>query len=112
MGFLEGNSVPVLTYRTQGSCTLFSVYSVTIPLRVSGFLVAYHQEVAMYICDNRYVLYVLVDGRRDRRQSTNTPVPFHSGCSQQKKRARNISITVCAAPTEDELVMLEICRGP
>jgi hypothetical protein len=43
---------------------LFSVYSVTIPLHVSGLLVAYHQEVTMYVCDNWYVLYVLVDCRR------------------------------------------------
>jgi hypothetical protein len=40
---------------------LSSVYSVTIPLRVLGLLVAHHQEVAMYICDNWYVLYILVD---------------------------------------------------
>jgi hypothetical protein len=40
---------------------LSSVYSVTIPLHVSGLLVAHHQEVTMYICDNWYVLYVLVD---------------------------------------------------
>jgi hypothetical protein len=36
---------------------LSSVYSVTIPLYVSGFLVDHHQEVTMYICDNWYVLY-------------------------------------------------------
>jgi hypothetical protein len=41
-----------------------SVYSVTIPLHVSGLLAAHHQEVAMYICNNWYVLYVSVDGRR------------------------------------------------
>jgi hypothetical protein len=40
---------------------LSSVYSVTIPLHVSGFLVAHHQEVTMYICNNWYVLYVLDD---------------------------------------------------
>jgi hypothetical protein len=40
---------------------LSSVYSVTIPLHVSGMLVAQQQEVAMYICDNWYVLYVLLD---------------------------------------------------
>jgi hypothetical protein len=39
---------------------LSSVYSVIIPLHISGLLVAYHQEVTMYICDNWYVLYVLV----------------------------------------------------
>jgi hypothetical protein len=38
---------------------LSSVYWVTKPLHVSGLLVAHHQEVAMYICDNWYVLYVL-----------------------------------------------------
>jgi hypothetical protein len=36
---------------------LSSVYSVTIRLHVSGLLVAHHQEVTMYICDNWYVLY-------------------------------------------------------
>jgi hypothetical protein len=39
---------------------LSSVYSVTIPLYVSGLLVAHQQEVAMYICNKWYVLYVLV----------------------------------------------------
>jgi hypothetical protein len=40
-----------------------SVYSVTIPLNVSGMLVAHYHEVAMCICDNWYALYVLVDRR-------------------------------------------------
>jgi hypothetical protein len=40
-----------------------SVYSVTIPLHVAGWLVAHHQEVTMYICNSWYVLYVLVDCR-------------------------------------------------
>jgi hypothetical protein len=40
---------------------LSSVYSVTIRLHVSGLLVAHHKEVTMYICDNWYVLYALVD---------------------------------------------------
>jgi hypothetical protein len=40
---------------------LSSAYSVTIPLHVSGLLVAHHQEVTMYICDNWYVFYVLDD---------------------------------------------------
>jgi hypothetical protein len=39
------------------------VYSVTIPLHVSGLLVAQHQEVTMYVCNNWYVLYALVDCR-------------------------------------------------
>jgi hypothetical protein len=42
---------------------LSSVYSVTIPLHVSGLLVAHHQEVKMYICNKWYVLYVLVDSQ-------------------------------------------------
>jgi hypothetical protein len=40
---------------------LSSVYSVTIPLHALGLLVAHHQEVTMYICNNWYVMYVLVD---------------------------------------------------
>jgi hypothetical protein len=39
---------------------LCSVYSVTIPLHVSGLLVAHHQEVVVYKRENSY-LYVLVD---------------------------------------------------
>jgi hypothetical protein len=50
---------------------LSSIYWVTIPLHVSGLLVAHHQEVAMNICIYIYiciyVLYVLVDCRRVRR---------------------------------------------
>jgi hypothetical protein len=42
---------------------LSSVYSVTIPLHVSGLLAAHHQEVTVYICDSWYVLYILVDCR-------------------------------------------------
>jgi hypothetical protein len=37
---------------------LFSVYWVAILLHVSDLLVAHHQEVAMYICDIWWVLYV------------------------------------------------------
>jgi hypothetical protein len=47
---------------------LSSVYSVTIPLHVSDLLVAHHQEVTMCMCDNWYVLYVLVDSRRAARR--------------------------------------------
>jgi hypothetical protein len=43
---------------------LSSVYSVTIILHVSDLLVAHYQEVTMYICNNWYVLYVLVDCQR------------------------------------------------
>jgi hypothetical protein len=58
---------------------LSSVHSVTIPLHVSRLLVAHHQEVTMYICDNWYVLYVLVDCRRAGRQSTKTYVMHKVG---------------------------------
>jgi hypothetical protein len=40
---------------------LSSVYSVTIPLHVSGLLLAHNQGVTMYICNKWYVLYHLVD---------------------------------------------------
>jgi hypothetical protein len=40
---------------------LSSLYLVTILLHVSGLLVAHNHAVTMYICDNWYVLYVLVD---------------------------------------------------
>jgi hypothetical protein len=38
-----------------------SVCSVTITLHVSSLLVDSHREVTMYICNNWYVWYVLVD---------------------------------------------------
>jgi hypothetical protein len=60
-------------------------YSVTVPLHVSGLLVAHNQELKMYICNSWYVLYVLVDchgawlewnwfshSNQTRRQSTKT----------------------------------------
>jgi hypothetical protein len=59
---------------------LSSVYSITIPLHVSGLLVAHHQEVAMYICDSWYVLSFLVDCQlawMARRQSTKTYNTYH-----------------------------------
>jgi hypothetical protein len=43
---------------------LSSIYSVTTLVHVSGLLVAHHQEVTMYLCDNWYLFYVLVDCRR------------------------------------------------
>jgi hypothetical protein len=51
---------------------LSSDYSDTIPLHVSGLLVAHYQEVAMYVCDNWYVLYVLVDFGRPDWNGTRT----------------------------------------
>jgi hypothetical protein len=55
---------------------LSSVYWVTTLLHVSGLLVVHHPEVAMNICDNRYMLYVLVDCRwvwiQACQQSTKT----------------------------------------
>jgi hypothetical protein len=50
---------------------LSSVYSVTIPLHVSGLLVAHHQEVTMYICDN---WYVLVNCQRADSRLRRTPL--------------------------------------
>jgi hypothetical protein len=40
---------------------LSSVYSVTIPLHVSGLLVAHHQEATICIFESWDMLYVLVD---------------------------------------------------
>jgi hypothetical protein len=54
---------------------LFSVYSVTIPPHVLGLLVAHHQEVTMYICNNWYVLNVLVDCRRAWLRTTSHDFP-------------------------------------
>jgi hypothetical protein len=56
---------------------LSSVYSVTIPLHVLGLLVAHHQEVTMYICNNWYVLYVLLGTRPTDNQLKHTT---HTGC--------------------------------
>jgi hypothetical protein len=63
---------------------LSSVYSVTIPLHVSGLLVAHHQEVTTHICNNWYVLYVLVDcPRPDSRLRRTTRTNCHiRGCIQ------------------------------
>jgi hypothetical protein len=43
--------------------SLSSVYWATAALHASGLLVVHHQEVAMYICDSWYVLYVSIDCR-------------------------------------------------
>jgi hypothetical protein len=37
-----------------------SVYSDTVPLHVSGWLIAHHQEVTIHICNKWYVMYVPV----------------------------------------------------
>jgi hypothetical protein len=57
---------PPLAYCVDHACNetnlmhnLSSVYSVTIPLHVSGLLVAHHQEVKMHICNKWYMLYFL-----------------------------------------------------
>jgi hypothetical protein len=67
------NTPPSESFKTDLNCNyhvcnetklthyLSSVYSVTTPLHVSGLLVANHQKVAMYICDNLYMLHILVD---------------------------------------------------
>jgi hypothetical protein len=51
---------------------LSSIYAVIILLHVSGLLLAHHREVTMYIRDNWYVLYALVDCWRVRLQSTKS----------------------------------------
>jgi hypothetical protein len=53
---------------------LSSVYWVTIPLHVSRLLVAHHQEVTMYICNNWYVLHVLIECRLKRTTRTNSHI--------------------------------------
>jgi hypothetical protein len=42
---------------------------------------------------------------------TRIGVPLQSWCCQLTKHARNIPSAVCVAPTEDEQVILETCRG-
>jgi hypothetical protein len=59
---------------------LSSVYWVTTPLHVSGFLAAHHQEAAMFKGDNWYVLYVLVDCRRAWRP-TDSRLKINSASS-------------------------------
>jgi hypothetical protein len=56
---------------------LSTVYSVTIPLHVSGLLVAYHQEVTMCICNNWYVLYILNDCQPTDVQHTHPQYSFN-----------------------------------
>jgi hypothetical protein len=53
---------------------LSPVYSVTIPLHVSGLLVAHHQEVTMNMCNKWYVLYVLVDFQLARPKHTTRTI--------------------------------------
>jgi hypothetical protein len=65
MVYLTLNTILYALNETNLMNYLSSVYSVTIPLHVSGWLVAHLKEVTMYICDNWYVLYVLVDCRWD-----------------------------------------------
>jgi hypothetical protein len=51
----------------QTLCTIYLQFIESpASVNVSGLLVAHHQEVAMHVCDNRYVLYVVVDCRRAR----------------------------------------------
>jgi hypothetical protein len=57
--------------------SLCLVYLVTIPLHVSGLLVAHRQVVTVYMCDSWYMLCILVDSMefhsiQARHQSTET----------------------------------------
>jgi hypothetical protein len=53
---------------------LSSVYSVTIPIHVSGLLVAHHQEVTMYICNK---LNYQFHPNQASWQSTNAYKTYH-----------------------------------
>jgi hypothetical protein len=65
----------------KGLQYLSSGYCVIITLRASGLLVAHHQEVAMYICDSWYVLYVLVDCRRALMEwNSRLRLTSHTNC--------------------------------
>jgi hypothetical protein len=55
---------------------LSSFYSVTTPLHVSGLLVTHHLEMIIYICDNWYMLYILVDCQWAWLESN---IPFQPG---------------------------------
>jgi hypothetical protein len=76
---------------------LSSVYSVTTPLRVSGLLVACHQEVTVYICDSWYVVYVLVDCQRAWLEPGSLSQP-----QGQNVAERIISIKIQMIQTEIE----------
>jgi hypothetical protein len=87
-------------------CTnLSSVYSVTIPLHVLGLLDAHHQEVTLYICNNWYVLSVLID------VGSTVAVSLRPCHNQLALYARSIPNAVCVAPPQYEQVMVETCRG-
>jgi hypothetical protein len=48
-----------------------------IPQHVSGLILTNHQEVAMYVCNNWYVLYVLVDRPADSQLNRTTHTNWH-----------------------------------
>jgi hypothetical protein len=76
---------------------LSSVYYVTVPLRVSGLIVANHQEVAMYICNKWYVLYVLVDCQL-------ACLTNQASDSQIKRTTRTIFCIYTLLPRDDGLL--------
>jgi hypothetical protein len=81
---------------------LSSVYSVTIPLHVSGLLVAHHQEAAIYICDSWYVLYVLVDCRQAWIEWSS--VPSRPADSRLRRTTRtNCRIYTLLPPDDGQL---------
>jgi hypothetical protein len=59
---------------------LSSVYSVTITLHVLGLLVAHHQEVTVYVCDNWYMLYTLVGCQRAWPADSQLIHTTHTSC--------------------------------
>jgi hypothetical protein len=72
-------------------------------------LLAHPQEVL----HKRYLVYcVRVMSVGCYQDWSKTPLHSNPGSNQLTLHARNLLIVVCAAPPEDEQVMLEVCRGP
>jgi hypothetical protein len=79
---------------------LSSVYSVTIPLHVSGLLVSHHQEVTTYICNKWYVLYDL-DDHQLASLGWDCPIPTRPAYSQLKRTTRTICCIYTLLPPDD-----------
>jgi hypothetical protein len=64
-------------------CTIYLqiIQSLYVYVHVSVLLVAHHQEVTMCICDNWYVLYVLVDCQQAWIERNIPSRPAYSGLS-------------------------------
>jgi hypothetical protein len=71
-----------------------SVYAFTIQTHVLGLLVAHHQEVKMYICNNCYVFDVLVD-------CTWSSIPTRPADSQIRRQTRTSYCIYTSLPPGD-----------